>query len=306
MSKSKAQYTFKAYHRPFSRPLKTANGVWETRSGWLIAKNDADSQFGEICPLPSPKSEGTHPTGFSNEFAFAQWAARENEESFSQSTRTAALINLDPTAPSHINSLHQQGFTHCKIKLGVDAPADEWEKLKALLGDLPDNFLIRLDPNRAWSLKDWAFWKPKLENYQSRIQFIEEPFSKTVRNSTILEVTRASPIDFALDESLSSGLQFWADSAWPGYWVIKPSLMGNPETWMDQLHHVNDKIILSSAFETAIGLSALLKLAARLPIKTVHGLGTQAWFDDQWGIEQVGPVLLPPKPEYLQNIWNSI
>lgn len=302
------QYIFKAYQRPFSRPLKTANGVWKTRSGWLMSNRDVTTQFGEICPLPSPKSESTKPTptGFSKEFDFAQWAVLGAKESFGLPTRTAALINLDPCAKSHLKRLRQQGFTHCKIKLGVEAPIKEWEALKTLLDDLPDNFLIRLDPNRAWSLRDWAFWKPRLEDYQSLIQFIEEPFSKTVHNSTILEVTEASPIAFALDESLASGLQFWTDSTWSGYWVIKPSLMGDPETWMNQLHHVKEKIILSSAFETAIGLSALLNLAARLPADTVHGLGTQVWFDDNWGTEQVGPVLLPPTPEKLQKIWNSI
>lgn len=271
-----------------------------------MADRDAKSKFGEICPLPSPNSEGTEPAGFAKEFAFAQWAVLQANKSFSQPTRTAALINLDPDAPSQLKRLRQQGYTHCKIKLGIGAPSKEWEVLKGLLDDLPENFLIRLDPNRAWSLQDWTFWKPRLEDFQSLIQFIEEPFSKTVHNSAILEVTEASPIAFALDESLSSGLQFWTDSAWSGYWVIKPSLMGNPEIWMDQLRHLKDKIILSSAFETAIGLSALLKLAARLPANTVHGLGTQVWFDDKWGTQQAGPVLLPPTPEQLQKIWNSI
>jgi O-succinylbenzoate synthase len=310
MSIAHPPFLLKRYRRRFARPMRAAWGTWAIREGWLMRCADGEAPFGygEICPLPAMGSTTPEPEFFTAERAFASWACQSTMDGrLLQSARTASLLSLDDATAESVRCLRDQGFTTHKIKVGIQDRLAEWHLLEPILLALPESERIRIDPNRSWSLEDWTFWSARLNDHLPCLEFVEEPFPHDTPAGVWLEIAHQTLIPLALDESLSgSGLAQWHGLRWPGYWIVKPSLMGPPDSWMELLAPARHKIILSSAFETAIGLTALLRIAARLPHQTVHGLGTQAWFNDDWGLPQDGPLLHPPDPTRLEALWNSI
>ena len=101
-------------------------------------------------------------------------------------------------------------------------------------------------------------------------------------------------IPIALDESLngSNGKQ-WLDSEnWAGLFVIKPSALGSTEFLKHCLSKIGSRCILSSSFETSIGLATCLELASSLNENCFAlGCDTQAIFADDYSLNQSLPTL---------------
>ena len=98
-------------------------------------------------------------------------------------------------------------------------------------------------------------------------------------------IAREHLTPIALDESVSSmaALKTMVTDGWPGWIVIKPALMGDPREVMGLVEHLLSRTVVSSVFETGIGMSAVLQLArAMLPPEpdTALGFGTLAWFPE--------------------------
>ena len=128
---------------------------------------------------------------------------------------------------------------------------------------------------------------------------------ETTTGSWIREASE-SPVPLALDESLSMPMiDQWLKLDWPGYWIIKPSIMGNPGNWMSLLEKHKARVILSSVFETGIGLSSLVNLSEYYP-DCIHGLGTQDYFNDKMGTRGSGPSLEALSTEDQEEIWNRL
>lgn len=302
------------YTRPFARPLKAAWGTWSVRKGSIVRIEDPQSGragFGEVAPLPA-EARGSADKGHSAEdpaMSFALWSARERltGDDTAEEARTAALLPLNGNTPEDIARLREAGFRCFKLKLGVVDPGKEWNFLKETATRLRENERLRLDPNRAWDSGDWQFWQPRLNGLSRSIEFIEEPFNpEAVSGNQLRTLADRSPLPFALDESLQArGIENWLQLGWPGYWVVKPSVMGNPENWINALGSHVDRVVLSSVFETGIGLSALVRLASRFPGND-HGLGTQAAFTDDMGTRQEGATLGTLTHAEEEALWNKL
>lgn len=310
MSDLHARTEFKRYSRPFAKPLHAAWGTWTVREGWLVRTHFPESGqtgHGEICPLPLGPSLAGPPSEHERELAFALWSTRPPEAWHPHPhVQTASLLSLDGNTAETLKALQSTGFSTHKIKVGIRDRDGEWALLKPILSMLGGDDRLRLDPNRAWKSEDWDFWANRLADFRPLIEYVEEPFPSDTEPAVWMERACGS-LPLALDESLhGGGLEHWQEREWPGFWILKPSLMGSPEIWLTRLRKVADKIILSSAFETAIGMTALLRIAGRLPQQTVHGLGTQSWFGDSWGLPQDGPCICPADPSKLEALWNSI
>lgn len=299
----------RSYRRPFARPLNAAWGRWSVREGVLLCLQDPETGrrgFGEAAPLPGPL-EATQQAAA---MEFARWSAEQALKGGpygEASVGSAALLSLGAGSPDQLLSLRAAGFHTFKVKLGVDEPAAEWMSLQALAIALRGGERLRLDPNRAWSSRLWGFWQPRLTGLSERVEFLEEPFVEAeFSDREILSMAERSKVPMALDESLHSGqLTDWVARHWPGYWVIKPSLMGHPDRWQDLLANRAGRVVLSSAFETGIGLSALVRLATAFP-GVDHGLGTQAFFNDDLGLPESGSRLRALRPEEAEAIWNRL
>lgn len=307
--------SMRSYRRPFARPLKAAWGRWTVREGTVYRMEDADSGavgFGECAPLPNappptslyPEHEPPDPAA-----TFAEWAALEglgNPAVNETPVRSAALLSLNDDTPHALAKARESGFRTFKLKVGLASTEREWKDLQYLVTSMKPGELLRLDPNRSWDKREWQFWKPRLNGIKEWIQFIEEPFSRHFPPLGWLREANTAPVPLALDESLTgNGLAYWLTHNWPGFWILKPSLLGDPETWLSPVSHYTGKVVLSSAFETGIGLSTVIRIAQQFP-GIDHGFGTQAYFEDDLGVLQHGNELQPISIEHQKDLWERL
>lgn len=313
-------------------PLRVAWGTWHLREGIILKLEDPQSGvvgFGEIAPLESFGTESLE-TALRHIFALkrempqheleacipeapaaASFGLRSALNSLNESdlepipVHSSALVNMD-SLEAKLDALRESGTSVFKLKVGIQPASEEQAHLDAIVAALNEDELLRLDPNQSWDLTTWDVWRPWLKNARKHIQFIEEPFDvESMTQEQLLKLSGKSPVPIALDESLSrTGTQPWIDAEWPGFWIIKPSLQGDPSAWLGSLNN-SDKVILSSAFETGIGMSSIICLAQGF-VQNAHGLGTHAWFDDEIGIPTQGCALSPLTKDKMESIWNNL
>jgi O-succinylbenzoate synthase len=320
---------YRPYRRTFAHPLETAWRQWSVREGFLIRIDMGNGRtgIGEVAPLEDFGTESVHEAGSylaslpanpeHQDFesivekappacAFGVWAAMDEAGPAKVPVRTATLMNLETMDASTLQAARESGYTSFKVKLGLREPAQEWSRLRTATGLLNEGEKLRLDPNRSWDLEAYGFWGQRLADLGLSVEFIEEPFQPgLVDEETLVEIAQKSPVPLALDESLSEdGIAKWLDLNWPGYWIVKPSLCGMP-TWMDTLQRFQEKVVISSAFETAVGLNHLLRIAQFFP-NNVHGLGTGSFFNDALGLPSSGGQIRPQDSIQLNAIWTSL
>jgi o-succinylbenzoate synthase len=176
------------------------------------------------------------------------------------------------------------GYKIFKLKVGdrnIPLDVKKVQDLRAIIGA---DSQLRLDGNRIWSLKEALIFAQLTGSRQ--IEFIEEPLSEMSR---IEEFYRATHMPVALDETL--GVLRCGITA-PGRcsptlanqdavkaYVIKPMILGGIVAaldWIAEAKSTGKKAIISSAFESPVGLRTLANLAS-LTGQTA-GLGTERWF----------------------------
>lgn len=320
------------YRRRLARPLQTARGGWSIREGWLLKWEDLESGskgFGEVAPLPEFGSEtlaeaeafirsacGELPEEAWREAlasapaatAFGLWSAAfdASPQSGAAQTPVAGLLSIGPNATAEVRRLREAGLKTFKVKVGRHPPEAEWNWLIAVIRTLSPTEKLRLDPNQSWDQEAWHYWEHHLGLFKGSIEFIEEPFPADTAPSEQLRLAGKSLVPLALDESLRrDGIKAWDRLHWPGYWIIKPSLFGLPDHWLATLATRADKVVLSSAFETGIGMTSLARLAG--PFNSVdHGFGTQDWFEDPWRAPQAAGSLRSLDTDEMENIWRTL
>lgn len=135
---------------------------------------------------------------------------------------------------SQAKSYKEQGFETLKLKV---AQLSYQETLK-LIEKLKKNFRLRIDPNQSWTLKRAL----KISQHLEDIDYIEEPFSQ-LQDS--LAFAQKTGIPLAFDETPHNHPDFLQ--------VVKPS--ANPHI----LPTSNN--VLSSSFETGVGISNIIRWA---------------------------------------------
>lgn len=222
----------------------------------------------------------------------------------SKEVEAAALLSAGVEAISQLPSILSRGFTTVKWKIG----AHPWEEEKAVAQELwpilqTAQCKIRLDANGALddlTFENWLQWldgKPECE-------FIEQPLSVD-KYRQMASISRASKTAIALDESITSYPNITYND-WQGVWVIKPSLLGNINKFLQWAKDHPKDWVFSSTFETGIGFSTVLQIAANLGGNRAHGLGTLAYFgDDQLAAHRLLPKIKTafPSENTLSSIW---
>jgi len=226
--------------------------------------------YAESAPLPhlrSAKTDGVN-------LAFADCASPESKD-FSP-REVAALLPAGPAALAVLRERKAEGFRTFKWKVGVARdPAEEFDVLEELCAELAHR--IRLDANGGWTQRVAEQWltrcaEPRLA---AKIEFIEQPVwageasagaTETERRRTddvLLGLSADYPTPLALDESVSSDaeLREWIDRGWSGVFVVKPTLLADPEPVLAELARAEARVVFSSAMETAVGAKAALRWA---------------------------------------------
>lgn len=195
--------------------------------------------------------------------------------------RTAVSLNAlfagDPHDPARdIPALAAEGYRAVKIKVGRQDLQTEAALVRRVRALAPE-IAIRLDANRAWSLPEARQFGRMLED--CRIEYIEEPLRDPAGFG---EFYRETSLPLALDETLdgASPHNFLPPPGTAAV-ILKPGVIGGFERscrWAELARRRQLKVVVSSAFESGVGLAALANLAAVLnPDDVPCGLDTYRW-----------------------------
>ena len=320
---STLKVTLRPYCLPLRVPVRTAHGWWRERTGvWLRVEDETGRVgWGEAAPVPGfdgpdlavvtarlQRLEGwiSHPdldeaarepgpAGFAVASARADLAgnAEADEATRALVLSVAALLPAGREALTRVDALLEAGFRTFKWKVGVGPGAEERPLLDDLLARLPDTARVRLDANGAWDRREAERWLGLAA--ERPIEFVEQPIAPTARGAD--DVLRGLAEDFptpiALDESLSGpdDLAKWSEVRWPGVWVVKPALLGDPAAVRATLLAAGADVVFSTALETAVGLKAALRAAWSWPgPRRALGFGVGRLFE---AAACNGPVTLP-------------
>lgn len=159
-----------------------------------------------------------------------------------------------------------EGFFSAKLKVSQLSFGEAEDVIKQLQND----FLLRIDVNRAWPTEQSVQFFSKFR--KDAFDYVEEPFQNPKDLGTFSH-------PFAVDESFPSDLSFEELTKMPMLKAIvyKPTIQGGISNCIKLQHWTAAKgisLVLSSCFESHVGLSNICYMAQRLGIQTPLGIGT--------------------------------
>lgn len=316
----------KRYKRRFLRPLQTARGGWSVREGFLLrVEQDGFVGYGEVAPLPEFGSETVGAAG-----NFLRQLAKDPEmevpddlpgcafglsaalrpRGAAQGYPVCALLPAGSKAVANAERKVAAGYSSLKWKIGVAPIADEIVLARRLLDGLAPGCQIRLDANGSLTPMELEQWLDLVATYHERIDYIEQPLA-CGEEDIMARYSAGWGVDIALDESLNGedGARWLEPGAWGGPLVIKAALMGDVGKLMARLEPVCEQVVLSSVFETGIGLENSLGVVDCLPKLTRPiGFDTVDAFDDALSPIVSAPTICEASRRAYdpEKLWNSI
>lgn len=172
-------------------------------------------------------------------------------------------------------NLCEQGFRSLKLKVGGDVLADA-EKVKSINTAVNGRAVLHVDANQSWDPDAAIAFGNEIGC--AAIDYIEEPFEDTTQIPRFFSETL---IPVALDESLLK-IPFDQIKRIDGldFLILKPTILGGIEkTWkiMEAAKVQAIRPVISSAFESSLGVLTLAQLAGG-SARDIHcGLDTLKW-----------------------------
>ncbi len=298
------QFQFEPYQRPFKIPLKTAHGIWKTRTGIILNLTDEKGNigWGEIAPLTWFGSETLE-----DAIAFCQqlsslisietiFTIPDNlpacqfgfESAFNHlnpnpsvdlsQLQYSGLLPTGETVLTTWKTLFQQGYHTLKWKIAVDDITEEINIFQQLI-NLETRFLeetgflkirLRLDANGGLTFEQAQRWLEICDLINANqelieIEFLEQPLSIS-QLELMLELCDRYSTPLALDESVANLQQLNScyQQGWSDIFVIKPAIFGSPKKLKNFCQNNQIDTVFSSVFETDIGQNSALKIASEL------------------------------------------
>ncbi len=183
--------------------------------------------------------------------------------------------------------LVSHGHEVFKLKVGNKNIPLDVKKVEVVRAVIGPRRALRLDANRTWGLKEAVAFGQNIG--REGIEFMEEPLNDL---SDLAAFVRATKLPVALDESLHD-LDPRKASSLNGveFLVIKPTIMGGlikTLDWIAEAARVKKNVVISSSFESSIGMTALANLATFTAYAA--GLGTSGWLkEDLMHAPLIGP-----------------
>ena len=177
-----------------------------------------------------------------------------------------------------IVTMVKTGYRTLKLKVGRQSLDDDIRLVHEVRKLSGDRIRLRLDANRAWDIEQAREFFNRIGG--GGIEYIEEP----VKNlELLLRLISLSDMPVALDESLN---ELKPDSLMtlPSVKaiIIKPTCLGLEHSflWAHKALSGGVTPVISSAFESGLGISILAELAAGLDkLEVPVGLDTLYWFE---------------------------
>ena len=310
--------SYRRYTLAFRQPVRTAHGPWAAREGLYVRleRPDGSVGYGEAAPIPQFGTE----TADEAEKACRALGSAVTEEAVlgldprlcslrnalqcavgggtagapvRPSLGVAALLPAGRAALAQAPARTEQGFRVFKWKVGVGAADDEMAMFDDLLAGLPGGSRVRLDANGAWDRRTAERWLACAADRP--VEFIEQPVAPESKGAEDCLVGLAAdyPVPIALDESIAGDgdVERWLGLGWPGYFIVKPVLMGDIRGVLGRLAAARARVVFSSALETALGAQSALQRAFAWPGEaSALGFGVWPLFSDA---RFDGPVAAP-------------
>lgn len=278
------------YHLPFTQPLTFHGKVEVAREGLLVRIDDG---WGEIAPLPGFSKETLAEAQAETLACLAQLARGQAIAPALPSVQfgldcarrhwpaqTATLPEPYPLiqgSPQELLKnwkiwLHETPLK-AKLKVARYPMRDELALIRLLLDRRPTLKLV-LDANQGWTREEaWAFCGHLDPN---RIEYLEDVCANF---DDIAFVAARTGMPMALDELLAQGKP-WQPIPQLKALVLKPTLLGalaNSEALVARARELRLKVIVSSCFESGVGLGQLARLAGEWAPDQAPGLDTRRW-----------------------------
>ena len=277
------------------------NNLKEFAKGLTVQEfpDELDGLFRQIdlCPLIPEARFGLETALYS---AIARKLQKPLSYFWGKSPSSAIMVNgllqEDEPLGQAVNDLLRKGFQSIKVK-AIGAVKKDVERVKAVLKLLNNRARIHLDVNQRWSYPDALYFAGAIDPRQ--IEYLEEPFRDIEKVPVFF---RNTGIAVALDESL---LEEGAAKIREGVkaWVLKPTLIGGLRKALAMANDAKKsgiQIVVSSSFESGIGLFSLIQLAAGLGGTCRAGIDTLKYFEKDLLKEpfliQEGKIAVPTEP----------
>ena len=178
---------------------------------------------------------------------------------------------------SQAGELVAAGFTCLKMKAGSEPLSTIIERIAAVRGAVGSDTSLRLDLNGSLRVAEATELLDAIAAYQ--LEYVEQPIAAAAGVAELASLRRSSPVRVAADESLRglSAARELLDAEAADVFVIKPARVGGLRSaWrIAELAATADTpVVVSTMFETGIGVAGALQLAVCLPGDRAHGLAT--------------------------------
>lgn len=328
------RFSFQAYQRIFTKPLRTARGAWSVRQGFIVCVEDESGVgYGEIAPIPE---FGSETLAAAEDFLWglvadseladdvaalaalpccafglssAQGQMLSNPASIGRRNyEVAALLPAGAAGLRVLQAKLARGYETFKWKVGVDFAEVEQSLFQKMMARLPTGARLRLDANCGFSITDLESWLWVLQRYADQVEYLEQPLT-VGQESLMAEYAESFGVPIALDESLNSAAGWQWLREWRGPLVVKPALMGDIAALVERLRPVAERVVISSVFETAVGLENTLRIADQLPdYKLAIGFDTLTAFADGLSPQKSAPIISAAERTGLtsETIWKQL
>jgi o-succinylbenzoate synthase len=189
-----------------------------------------------------------------------------------------------------------------KIKVGGRSEEDDIAFVGVLVKLLGGNTTLRLDANRQWTYDAAVRVLNSLREY--RIEYVEEPLENP-SPTQLIRLKTETGISIALDETLAElgDVETWLEAGAVDVLIIKPTILGGiarAVQLMETAQKYGRNIVVTSTFESEVGLTALVHLAAAISPATACGLNTCSIFEPRPFSHNLsvknGAIAVPMKP----------
>jgi o-succinylbenzoate synthase len=247
-------------------PLRAALGGEPFREATLV---HGPMGWGEFSPLPGYPCDPRQCEAAVREAVFVGWPAP---------VRAAVPANglVPAVGPEEAGRLAAEaaaaGVTTLKVKVGGGSPADDVDRVAAVRAALGPSGRIRIDANGAWDVEEAVIAIGRLAAFG--LELVEQPVADL---ADLAAVRRRVRVPVAADESvrrLGDARRLRALDAADAV-VVKVQPLGGVRAALKVVEAAGVPAIVSSLYETSVGLAAGVALAAALPeLPFACGLGT--------------------------------
>ncbi|MBS1139097.1 MAG: Mandelate racemase/muconate lactonizing enzyme [Proteobacteria bacterium] len=283
------------YTLPLRSPWQTSQGTFSERSGRLLRLQTADGQtgWGDAAPLPAFGISEAAATAFADETAHLDLVAQKAglplhawlsgnlpTTSIGTNANLGAISTVDQDT---LKSAVDAGFSIIKIKLGLQAIAEEISSLQRLAQYLPPTLRLRLDANKAWKFADAQAFIKACAGLP--IEGLEEPLAEPDPVS-LAKLQSSASFPLGVDESIGLLDKHFFRHPPVRRIVIKPARQGGLLASIElalRARASSIEVIITSTLESACGLLACAHLAAAVAPDCIHGLATADWFSQDTG-----------------------